>query len=133
MKFKHSVVLAIMALFFITACTNSNINSKLVKRWTLVRVDGFGKDKDKILGINNNYFDLHDDETFEARWYDLEKMTEFKDMKGKWLSTDGDNKIDLFLFYGPNERETMIFTITKVEENEMVMKISEIDHYFKAK
>jgi hypothetical protein len=103
-----------------------------VKKWVLTRVDGFGPDKDKVLGINNNYFDLHDDETFEARWYDLEKMTEFKDMKGKWLSTDGGGKIDLFLFYGPNEKETMIFTITKLEDDEMIMKISEIDHYFKA-
>lgn len=115
------------------SCSNSNINENLVKKWTLVKVDGFGVDKDEILGINKIYFDLKDDETFTARWYDQEKMTDFKDMSGRWLSTDVNDKIDLFLFYGNNEKETMIFTITKLEGNEMVMKISEIDHFFKAK
>lgn len=132
-KIKTSVGLVIGLLFLLTACSGSNINEKLVKKWTLVKVDGFGHDKDEILGINNIYFDLKSDETFTARWYDQEKMTDFKDLKGKWLSTDVDDKIDLFLFYGPKEKETLIFTITKVEGDEMVMRISEIDHFFKAK
>lgn len=122
-----------LLLLAISGCSNSNINKNLVKKWTLVKVDGFGADKDEILGVNQIYFDLKDDETFTARWYDQEKMTDFKDMRGRWLSTDVDDKIDLFLFYGANEKETMIFTITKLEENQMVMKISEIDHFFKAK
>lgn len=120
-------------LLSFNSCSNSNINENLVKKWTLVKVDGFGADKDEILGINKIYFDLKEDETFTARWYDQEKMTDFKDMSGRWLSTDVNDKIDLFLFYGNNEKETMIFTITKLEGNEMVMKISEIDHFFKAK
>lgn len=131
-KFVSFFSLCLILLAF-TGCSNSNINEDLVKKWTLVKVDGFGADKDEILGINQIYFDLKDDETFTARWYDQEKMTDFKDMSGRWLSTDVEDKIDLFLFYGPNEKETMIFTITKLEENEMVMKISEIDHFFKAK
>lgn len=126
--FSISVLLTVFS-----ACSNSNINEDLVKKWTLVKVDGFGSDKNEILGINHIYFNLKEDETFTARWYDQEKMTDFKDMSGRWLSTDVEDKIDLFLFYGPNEKETMIFTITKLEGDEMVMKISEIDHFFKAK
>ena len=126
-------VLLILLLLF-TGCSRFSIDSKLSKKWTLVKVDGFEADKNEILGINKIYFNLHPDEKFTANWYDQERMTDFKQLSGKWMCTQGDDKkLDLFLYYGPYDKETMVFTITKLTDNEMVMKISEINHYFKAK
>ena len=112
MKIRFTYLLFGLLFLVLSACSNSNIDDRLVKKWTLVKVDGFGPDKDKILGINNIYFDLKDDETVKGRWYD---------------------KIDLFLFYGPNQKKSIIFNISKVEGDDMTMRISEIDHFFKAK
>ncbi len=133
MKIRFTYLLFGLLFLVLSACSNSNIDDRLVKKWTLVKVDGFGPDKDKILGINNIYFDLKDDETFTGRWYDQNNMTDFIEMEGKWLSTQYDDKIDLFLFYGPNQKKSIIFNITKVEGDDMTMRISEIDHFFKAK
>jgi hypothetical protein len=109
------------------------MDDRMVKKWTLVKVDGYGPDKDKILGVNTVYFDLKDDETFTGRWYDQNTMTGFITLKGKWLSTPYDDRIDLFLFYGPNQKKSISFSISHVEENELTMRISEIDYFFKAK
>ena len=133
MKIKFTYLLFGVLFLVLSACSNSGIDNRLVKKWTLTKVDGYGPDKDKILGINTIYFDLKDDETFKGRWYDQNNMTDFIDLEGKWLSTQYDDKIDLFLFYGPSQKKSIIFSISKVEGNDMTMRISEIDYFFKAK
>lgn len=133
MKIKFIYLLFGVLFLVLSACSNSSIDNRLVKKWTLIKVDGYGPDKDKILGINTIYFDLKDDETFKGRWYDQNNMTDFIDLEGKWLSTQYDDKIDLFLFYGPSQKKSIIFSISKVEGNDMTMRISEIDYFFKAK
>lgn len=117
----------------ISACSNSNVDNRLAKKWTLTKVDGYGPEKDEVLGINTVFFDLRDDETFEGRWYDQNNMTDFITLEGKWLSTQYEDRIDLFLFYGPNQKKSIIFSISSVEGNNMTMRISEIDYFFKAK
>ena len=118
----------------LNSCSNSNADSQFVQKWVLISVSGATPDQDKILGIDNIYFDLRDDESMDARWYDQNSDTEFEDMKGRWMTTKvGEEGYDLFLFYGPGTKKTKIFTIKKVTERQMIMTISGIDHIFEAK
>lgn len=119
--------LALIGLTF-TSC-GEDVDGRFVKKWTLVEVEGFGPEDDEILGVNNCYFDLRDDGTFNARWYDENSDTEFLDLEGTWTTMDFEGEIDLFLFYG-NE-DSKIFTVTSVGDGEMVMNLSEINHIFK--
>lgn len=133
--FLNFLVLSVLVSLF-SACSGSDVDERFVKRWTLTKVVGFGPDKDQILGVNNIFFDLKDDETFEARWYKEGSDTDFEDLKGTWLTTKYDGggmeKIDLFLFYGP-KKKSKIFTVTKVTDGIMIMNLSNIDHIFEAK
>jgi hypothetical protein len=133
MKVRFTYLLIASLFLVLSACSNTRLDNRLVKKWTLVKVDGYGPDKDQVLGINTVFFDLKEDETFEGRWYDQNNMTDFIDLKGKWLSTQYDDKIELFLFYGPNQKKSISFNIATVEGNDMTMRISEIDYFFKAK
>ncbi|MCE3295843.1 MAG: hypothetical protein K0R65_1557 [Crocinitomicaceae bacterium] len=130
MKTKITLLL-FSALFLIVTACGSDVDERFVKRWTLTKVVGFGPEKDEILGINNVFFDLRDDETFDARWY--KDSTDYEDLSGKWLTTKYGDKVDLFLFYGPGQKKSKIFTITKVDDKLMVMNLSNIDHVFTAK
>ncbi|MES2588785.1 MAG: hypothetical protein V4622_07370 [Bacteroidota bacterium] len=125
------LVLSVLVTIF-SACSSSNVDERFVKRWTLTKVVGFGPEKDKVLGVNNIFFDLKDDETFTARWYKEESLTDFVDLKGTWLTTTYGDKADLFLFYGP-KKKSKIFTVTKVTGGMMIMRLSEIDHIFEGK
>lgn len=121
----------------VSACSGSDVDERFVKKWTLIKVVGADPKDDKILGINNIFFDLREDETMDARWYDMNSTTAFEDYSGKYLVTkygEGSNeKWDLFLFYGPGQKKTKIFTVTKISDDVMIMNISNIDHIFKAK
>lgn len=133
---KKTVLFSLLILVFaaLNSCSSSNADSQFVKKWVLISVSGATPDQDKILGIDNIYFDLRDDESMDARWYDQNSDTEFEDMKGRWMTTKvGEEGYDLFLFYGPGSKKTKIFTIKKVTERQMIMTISGIDHIFEAK
>lgn len=132
---KKTVFFSLLIVFFavLNSCSSSDVDSQFVKKWVLTSVDGATPDQDKILGINNIYFDLRDDESMDARWYDENSDTEFEDMKGRWMTTKVGEQYDLFLFYGPETKKSKIYTIKKISGNEMTMNISGIDHYFKAK
>ncbi|AEA43603.1 hypothetical protein [Fluviicola taffensis] len=125
--------LLLLFQLLVLSCSNSNINQRLVKKWVLTKVGEFGPEKNKVLGINHVYFDLKENETFSGRWYDKNNMTEFIDLKGKWLTTEYEDKIRLLLFYGPNQKKSIIFDIVKIEEEEMTMRNSEMEHFFRAK
>ena len=128
------LVLSVLISIF-SACSGSDVDEKFVKKWTLFKIDGADPKNDKILGINYIFFDLREDGTYDGKWYKPDSMTDFIDLKGTWLTTAyGENKdnYDLFLFYGPGNKKSKIFTVKSIENDIMVMKISDIDHYFKA-
>lgn len=132
--FLNFVVLSVLISLF-SACSGSDVDERFVKKWTLFKIDGADPKNDKILGINYIFFDLREDGTYDGKWYKPDSMTDFIDLKGTWLSTAyGPNKdnFDLFLFYDKGNKKSKIFTVTKLEENIMVMKISDINHYFKS-
>ncbi|MGV3632618.1 MAG: hypothetical protein ACO1O6_15535 [Bacteroidota bacterium] len=133
MKTKFTLILFGALLLVMSACSGSDVDERFVKRWTLTKVVGFGPEKDEILGVNNIFFDLREDETFDARWYKPDSMTDFEDLSGKWLTTKYGDKVDLFLFYGPGQKKSKILTITKVDDKMMVMNLSNIDHVFTAR
>ncbi len=120
----------------ISACSGSDVDERFAKKWTLTKVVGFGPEKDQVLGVNNIFFDLKEDETFVGRWYDENSSTDFIELKGTWLSVEvGENtgKYDLFVFFGPGKKKSKIFTVTKVTDGMMIMNLSNIDHIFEAK
>jgi hypothetical protein len=126
------LLLGILVMMF-SSCSNSNIDQRLVKKWMLVKVGNFGPEKNKILGVNHIFFNLKDDETFRGRWYDKNNMTKFIDLEGKWLSTQYEDKINLILFYGPNKKKSIVFDISKIDDDDMTTRNSEMEHFFKAK
>lgn len=133
-KITLNFILISVLISVISACSKDS--DKFVKKWTLTKVVGFGPEKDVILGVNNIFFDLRSDETFDARWYDENSSTDFIELKGKWLTTEvGEKtgKYDLFLFYGPGQKKSKIFTVTKVTDGIMIMNLSNIDHIFESK
>lgn len=133
MKIRLFYFIFLCQFLVLSSCSNSNIDQRLVKKWTLIKVGEFGPEKNKVLGVNHIYFDLKDNETFSGRWYDKDNMTEFIDLKGKWLTTEYEDKIRLLLFYGPNQKKSLIFDLAEIEEKEMTMRNSEMEHFFKAK
>ena len=131
-KYLFNILILSVLVTIFSACSSSNADERFVKRWTLTKVVGFGPEKDKILGVNNIFFDLKDDESFTARWYKEGSMTDFEDLKGTWITTKYGEQTDLFLFYGP-KKKSKIFTVTKVTDGMMIMKLSNIDHIFEGK
>ena len=121
----------------VSSCSGSDVDERFVNKWTLKEVVGSDPKNAKVLGIDNIFFDLREDGTMDARWYDPNSMTAFEDYKGRWLTTKyGEGvaeKHDLFLFYGPGEKKTKIFTINKIIDGVMIISASNIDHIFKAK
>jgi hypothetical protein len=133
MKFYLFYLLLVIQLLALSACSNSNVDKRLAKKWTLTKVSEFGPEKNKVLGVNHIYFHLKEDQTFTGRWYDKNNMTKFIDLKGKWLTTQHKDKIRLLLFYGPNQKKSILFEIAKVEEGVMTMRNSEMEHVFEAR